>query len=107
MSRSWYLLLGTALVSACSGGSGSVPRYFPVPEGAENPIVMQYSGATVAQVTNIVAKVCSDIPISTAQFRPAAEPRPEEGVVAFGKTFHRLRRPGGAGCPLYPLPRGI
>ena len=69
MSRLWHLLLGAAFLSACSGGSG-VPRYFAVPEGAENPIVMQYSGATVAQVTNIVAKVCSDVPLSTAQVRP-------------------------------------
>lgn len=69
MPRSWYLLLGAALVPACSGGSG-VPRYFAVPEGAQNPIVIEYSGATVVQVTNMVAKVCSEVPISTAQFRP-------------------------------------
>jgi len=31
---------------------------------------MEYDGATVATVTNIVAKVCSDVPIATAQVRP-------------------------------------
>jgi hypothetical protein len=69
MSKSWCLLLGAAFLSACSGGSG-VPRHFAVPQGAENPIVIEYSGATVAQVTNMVAKVCADVPISTAQVRP-------------------------------------
>jgi hypothetical protein len=68
MSKSWYLLLGAAFLSACSGSG--VPRHFPVPENAQNPIVMEYSGATVAQVANIVAKVCSDVPILTAQVRP-------------------------------------
>jgi hypothetical protein len=69
MSKSRYLLLGAVFLFACSGGS-SVPRYFAVPEGAENPIVIEYSGATVAQVTNMVAKVCSDVPLATAQVRP-------------------------------------
>jgi hypothetical protein len=68
MSRLRALMLGAVALSACSG-SGT-PRYFPVPQDAENPIVMEYSGATVAEVTNAVAKVCSDIPIATSQVRP-------------------------------------
>jgi hypothetical protein len=47
-----------------------VRRHFAVPEGAQDPIGVEYSGGTVAQVTNMVAKVCSDVPISTAQVRP-------------------------------------
>lgn len=68
MSRLRALMLGTVVLSACSG-SGT-PRYFPVPQDAENPIVIEYRGATVAEVTNAVAKVCSDVPIATAQVRP-------------------------------------
>jgi len=68
MCRPQNLLLGIAILSACSGSG--VPRYFPVPQDADNPMVLEYSGATVADVTNIVAKVCSDIPIATAQVRP-------------------------------------
>lgn len=69
MVRLWSLLLCAFVLWAC-GGSGGVPRYFPVPEDAQNPIVIEYSAATVVDVTNIVAKVCSDIPIATAQVRP-------------------------------------
>jgi hypothetical protein len=68
MVRVWSLLLGMAVLSACGGSN--VPRYFPVPESAENPIVMEYNGASLAEITNIVAKVCSDVPIATAQVRP-------------------------------------
>lgn len=68
MVRARSLLLGVAALSACSGSS--VPRYFPVPEDAENPIVMEYSGASMAEITNIVAQVCSDVPIATGQVRP-------------------------------------
>jgi hypothetical protein len=67
MSRAWNLWLGITVLSACGGSGG--PQYIPVPENAENPIVMEYRGASLAQVTNIVAKVCSDVPLTTAQVR--------------------------------------
>ncbi|MGD8700051.1 MAG: hypothetical protein PVJ43_12215 [Gemmatimonadales bacterium] len=68
MIRACSLWLGTAILSACAGSG--VPQYFPIPEDAENPIVMEYAGASAAEITDIVAKVCSDIPIATAQVRP-------------------------------------
>lgn len=69
MSRLRVLLLGSVItLSACSGSG--VPRYFPVPKDAENPIVVDYAGATVPQVTNVVAKVCSDAGISARQVVP-------------------------------------
>lgn len=68
MSRPRNILLGIVILSACSGPG--TPRYFPVPQDADNPLVLEYNGATVAELTNIVAKVCSDIPIATAQVRP-------------------------------------
>ena len=70
MVRVWSLLIGTAILSACGGSGG--PQYVPIPENAENPIVMEYSGASIGEITNIVAKVCSDVPIATAQVRPNA-----------------------------------
>lgn len=70
MVRATSLGLGLAILSGCTGSGSGVPRYFPVPDDAQNPVVMEYSGASVAEVTNIVAKVCSDVPIATAQVRP-------------------------------------
>lgn len=65
------LSLATAAFTACGAGAGGnrVPLSFPVPQGAENPIVLEYSGASVADLTNLVAQVCSDVPIPTAQVR--------------------------------------
>jgi hypothetical protein len=59
-----------AVASACSSTAG-VPRHIAVPEGAQNPIVLRYSGATVEQMTNVVAQMCANVPISTAQVVPA------------------------------------
>lgn len=61
-------MIAVVLVSACS--ASKVPRHFSVPENAQNPIVLRYQGATVAEMTNIVAEVCSEVPISTAQVVP-------------------------------------
>jgi hypothetical protein len=62
--------LAASLVTGCGGAGTVVPRHYPVPEGAQNPIVVRYSGATVEQMVNIVAQMCADVPISTAQVVP-------------------------------------
>jgi hypothetical protein len=61
-------VLVVAVVSGCT--VATVPRHFPVPEDAQNPIVIRYEGASVGDIVNIVAKVCSDVPIPTAQVVP-------------------------------------
>ena len=68
MVRTWYPFLSAAVLSACVGSG--VPRYFPVPEDAENPIVLEYAGATAQEVTKLVAKVCSDAGVSARQVLP-------------------------------------
>jgi hypothetical protein len=68
LARQSLALLGIALVAACS--SSSVPRRFAVPAGAQNPLVIQYNGASAAEMTNIVAQMCSGVPISTGQVVP-------------------------------------
>lgn len=64
------VLISLAAVSACSGTAGT-PRHFAVPEGAQNPLVLRYSGATVEEMVNAVAQMCANVPISTAQVVPA------------------------------------
>ena len=68
LARQALALLGIALIAACS--SSSVPRHFAVPAGAQNPLVIQYKGASAAEMTNIVAQMSSDVPISTRQVVP-------------------------------------
>ncbi|MGD8866735.1 MAG: hypothetical protein PVI01_03880 [Gemmatimonadales bacterium] len=68
MVRTVYPLLSVTVLSACVGSG--VPHYFPVPEDAENPIKVEYAGATVPDVTNLVAKVCSDAGVSARQVLP-------------------------------------
>lgn len=64
------VLISLAAVSGCSGTAGT-PRHFAVPEGAQNPLVLRYSGATVEEMVNAVAQMCANVPISTAQVMPA------------------------------------
>lgn len=61
-------LAAILLFSACS--ASQVPRHFSVPENAQNPIVLRYQGTTVSDMTTIIAEVCSDVPIPTAQVVP-------------------------------------
>jgi hypothetical protein len=70
LHRYSVVALASVLAAGCGGGS-AVPRYYPVPENAQNPIVMRYSGATVEEIVNIVAQMCAGVPISTAQVVPA------------------------------------
>ncbi|NNG17534.1 MAG: hypothetical protein HKM89_13745, partial [Gemmatimonadales bacterium] len=70
LKNSSATLLAVIVASACGGGS-SVPRNYPVPEGAQNPIVIRYSGISAAEMVNVVAQMCADVPISTAQVVPA------------------------------------
>ncbi len=59
------LLVTTPTFQACVGSS--VPRYFPVPEDAQNPIKLEFRGATAADVVPLIARVCSDAAVPTRQ----------------------------------------
>lgn len=50
----------------CATGS-SIPPYFPVPEDAENPIEVRYTGMDGSEVVPLIARICSNVPISTVQ----------------------------------------
>jgi hypothetical protein len=57
------------LISAC-GSTSTVPRQYPVPEDANNPIVIQYFGATATEMVSVVTQMCADVPIQTVQVVP-------------------------------------
>ncbi len=59
------VLAGALAPTACVGSS--VPRYFPVPEDAGNPIRLEFRGATTADVVPLIAQVCSDAALPTLQ----------------------------------------
>jgi len=67
--RYLFELFGIALLSACAGSS-AVPRAYSVPAEAQNPIVIRYEGSTPAEMTEIVALMCSDVPIAKSQVVP-------------------------------------
>ena len=69
LPRQFLQLLSATLLSACAGSS-TVPRSYSVPADAQNPIVMRYEGATPAEMTEIVAQMCSGIPIAKSQVVP-------------------------------------
>ena len=69
LPRQSLQVLGITLLSACAGSS-TVPRGYSVPAEAQNPIVIRYEGATPAEMTEIVAQMCSDVPIAKSQVVP-------------------------------------
>ncbi|NIR44767.1 MAG: hypothetical protein GWN99_10715 [Gemmatimonadetes bacterium] len=65
-------------LSACGSASRSgisMPRNVPVPEDAENPIVMTFEGATLEQLVGVIAQALSSQGIPTYQVVP------EDGIV--------------------------
>jgi hypothetical protein len=86
------VLASAILLAACSSG---VPRNYPVPEGAENPIKIEFRGATGADVVPIVAQVCSDMGMPTRQVDPSrgyVETRWVD-VAAWDRTEHAAAYP--------------
>ncbi len=65
MSSVTLLLAAAPALAACVGSS--VPRYFPVPEDAQNPIRLEFRGATAADLVPLIAQVCSDAALPTRQ----------------------------------------
>lgn len=68
MFRTFSVALLLATVPAFAAcGTSTVPRFFPVPEDAENPISLEFRGATPADVVPLVAQICADAAVPTLQ----------------------------------------
>lgn len=59
------IAVAVCLLTACGGARGY--SHVPVPEDAENPTVIEFSGGTPADVVPVIAEVLSEIPIQAAQ----------------------------------------
>lgn len=68
MFRTFSVMLRLATAPAFAAcGASTVPRFFPVPEGAENPISLEFRGATPADIVPLVAQICADAAVPTVQ----------------------------------------
>lgn len=58
-------VIAVGLFTACGGPGGY--SHVPVPENAENPIVIEFSGGTPTDVVPVISELLSEIPIPAMQ----------------------------------------